>query len=455
MPDLGVQLDRILRAAQSERRLPSVSAAAFRGGEIVWSDALGLADVEAGEKATPDHAYRIGSITKTFTAVCVMQLRDAGRVDLDAPLRSYVPEVKPGPTVRHALAHLSGLQREPPGEIWETLTPPSREELLAGLEDAEQVLAPGTMWHYSNLAFGLLGELVVRVSGLPYPAYLETSVLAPLGLLRTSLRAAEPVARGYYVGPWSDEARFERDLELTETTAALGQLWSTTGDLAAWGSFLAAGHEDVLPKATLDEMTRVLAMVDDAHWTIGWGLGLTLYRRGDRVFTGHGGAMPCYLAGLVVERGSGTGAAVLAGASTRARAEELASELAEAAIDARESEVALWAPDAGAPADLAPLLGTWWVEGSEHVVRYREGRLEIELVGGPVGRSMSVLAQEDADRFRVVDGRERGELVRVVRDDRSEIVKLYFATYPATREPIAFGDSQRSPTTKNTTASAT
>ncbi|MEP6893370.1 MAG: serine hydrolase domain-containing protein [Gaiellaceae bacterium] len=438
LPELAVELDRLLRTAQRERRIPSVSAAVFRDGEIIWSDALGLADVETGEGATPDHAYRIGSITKTFTAVCVMQLRDAGQVDLGAPLRTYIPEVPPGPTVQQALAHLSGFQREPPGEIWETLTPPSREELLAGLEDAEQVLAPGTVWHYSNLAFSLLGELVVRVSESDYPEYLETKVLEPLGLSRTALRPIDPVARGYDVGPWSDEAKREPDLELTETTAALGQLWSTTADLALWGSFLAAGHKDVLPQATLDEMTRVQAIVDNAAWTIGWGLGLTLYRRGDRVFTGHGGAMPGYLAGLVVDRSERTGAVVLAGASTGARTEELALDLAGAALDLAEPDVGVWQPDAGAPDDLAPLLGTWWVEGNEHVIRYRTGRLEVELVGGPAGRSVSVLTQEEPGRFRIVEGREQGELVRVVRDAGGPIVKLYFATYPMTREPSSF-----------------
>jgi len=84
------ELDRILAAAQAERRLPSVSVAVFHRGEIVWSRAIGLADVERRDGATPEHAYRIGSITKTFTAVCVLQLRDRGQVDPDAPLRAYV-----------------------------------------------------------------------------------------------------------------------------------------------------------------------------------------------------------------------------------------------------------------------------------------------------------------------------------------------------------------------------
>lgn len=71
-------------------------------------------------------------------------------------------------------------------------------------------------------------------------------------------------------------------------------------------------------------------------------------------------------------------------------------------------------------------------------MRYRDGRLEIELIGGPVGRSVSVLAQEATDRFRIAEGREHGEVVRVVRDVDGAIAKLYFATYPMAREPSSF-----------------
>src|SRR5262245_40879065 len=129
---LRAELDRLLSTAQGEQRLPSVAACAFRDGEVIWERALGVADVESGEEATTAHAYRVGSITKTFTAACVMQLREEGLVELDAPLRAYVPEIPAGPTVRQALAHASGLQREPAGEIWETMEPPTREQLLAG-----------------------------------------------------------------------------------------------------------------------------------------------------------------------------------------------------------------------------------------------------------------------------------------------------------------------------------
>jgi CubicO group peptidase (beta-lactamase class C family) len=185
---LVTQLDRLLATAQAEQRMPSVSACVFRDGEIVWERVLGVADVATSRAATTDDVYRIGSITKTFTAVLVMQLVGEGRVDLEAPLRAYLPEAPVGPTIRMALSHLTGVQREPPGEIWESMQPPSREELIAGLEDAELVLRPGEQWHYSNLAFALLGEIVMRVRAEPYADVLQRRILDPLGLARTSLR---------------------------------------------------------------------------------------------------------------------------------------------------------------------------------------------------------------------------------------------------------------------------
>ena len=433
------RLDRLVATAQAEQRAPSVSAAVFRDGEVLWRRALGSADVAAGDHATPEHAYRIGSITKTFTAVCILQLRDAMVLDLDDPLRTHVPEVPAGPTVRDALSHLSGFQREPPGEIWETLQPPTREELLAGLEDAERVLRPGEAWHYSNLAFGLLGEVVARRNEDGYEAALRARVLEPLGLGRTSIDPSAPHATGYYVDPYSDRVTVEPELPVEGPAAAMGWLWSTVDDLARWADFLATGRDGVLARETLDEMSRVQTMVDQDRWSLGWGLGLELYRRGDRVLVGHGGAMPGFLATVCVHRPERTGAVALFNTGAGARPEALALDLAEAALEALPRMPDLWRPDEGAPEDVAPMLGRWWSEGEELVLSWSDGRLRLELVDGPVGRSVSWLRPEAADRWRIVEGRELGELLRVVRDDTGAPTKLYVATYPLTRTPAAFG----------------
>ena len=97
---------RLVLEAQRAGRLPSLAAAVFRGDELVWSDAVGLADVEKREAATPDTQYAVASITKTFTAACVFQLRDEGKLDLEEPLSRYLPEAVHGsPTLRRLLAH--------------------------------------------------------------------------------------------------------------------------------------------------------------------------------------------------------------------------------------------------------------------------------------------------------------------------------------------------------------
>jgi CubicO group peptidase (beta-lactamase class C family) len=432
-------LDRRLERAQSERRLPSVGAAAFRHGEIVWQRALGLADVATGEDATPAHAYRIGSITKTFTAVAVLQLREAGSIELDAPLAAYVDGFPDGPTVRQALTHSSGLQRETPGAMWETMQAPSREELLASLAEAELVLRPGSLWHYSNLAFALLGEVIARHGG-SYEAVLRERILDPLGLSRTRLRPEAPVATPYFVEPYADRVRVEPDPEVTELTGAAGWLWSTTGDLARWADFLCTGHDAVLGTGVLDEMARVQAMVDEQRWEVAWGLGLELFRRGDRVLVGHTGAMPGFLAAVCVHRAERIGAAVLTNSGAGLDVAELALDLACSALDELPAAVDPWHPGAPVPSEVEPLLGRWWTEGDEVVFSWVRGELQAELIGGPAGRSVSWLEPDGADRWRVARGREHGELVRAARDAEGSVHRLTFAGYPLTRHPSTFGE---------------
>lgn len=435
--ELRDDLGHRLRTAQTDQRLPSVAASVFRRGEILWQDSTGLADIEAERVTSPETQYRIGSITKTFTAVCVLQLRDAGELSLDDPLTAHIPESAHGPTLGRLLAHSSGLQREPPGEIWETMQAPSREELVALTAVAEEILAPGSWWHYSNLAFALLGEVVARKTGSTWEEALRARVLEPLELTRTTPDPAEPVARGYFVEPYSDAVRIEPDPDLGGS-GALGRLWSTVGDLARWGSFLAGGDDRVLAKATLDEMAHVRVMVDHARWSLAWGTGLELYRSGDHVFAGHGGAMPGHLAGLVVERTSGIGAAVLMNTSAGGRPEALALELAKAAIEAHPVAPVGWRPGEQPPAELQPLLGPWWSEGYEVVLAWRGGRFQAKLTEGAPGRDVSFFERLDEDRWRCVEGRERGEILRVVRGADGTVEKLYFATYPLRREPSTF-----------------
>jgi len=142
LPTPDERFARLVGEAQRDSRLPSLTAAVFRDGEVAWSQAIGLADVEVGTEASVDTQYAVASITKTFTAISVMQLRDEGKLDLDDPLERHLPDVPHGSlSLGRMLAHASGLQREPPGEVWETLVFPEAEELLARPVLEEKVAA--------------------------------------------------------------------------------------------------------------------------------------------------------------------------------------------------------------------------------------------------------------------------------------------------------------------------
>ncbi len=435
---LAEELSRFIRAAQAERRLPSVSAAVFRGPEVLWADAVGLADVEQAVEATPDTQYRVGSITKTFTAAAVLQLRDAGELELEDRLAEHVPEApQRGPTLRTMLAHVSGLQREAPGDYWETLEFPSREQALATLGEVEQVLRPGEHWHYSNLAFGLLGEVVARRSGMAYERYVEDRLLAPVGLERTTWNPMPPAANGYYVEPYADVVKREPNVDLRGGAAA-GQLWSTTGDLARWAAFLGDPDPTVLAPETAAEMHAFQAMADLEGWKLGWGLGLMLFRAGGRIFAGHSGGMNGFVANLARERAGRVGAAVLVNSHVGISVEELGVELAVKAVEAIPPQPVEWRPEGAPPTEAEGVLGRWWSEGREFVFSYRSGRLEARGAADPRERAPAVFAPEGRDVFRTVSGRERGELLRVVRDDAGAVVKLYWAGYPFLRSPGAF-----------------
>jgi CubicO group peptidase (beta-lactamase class C family) len=439
-PDgLAAELSGIIREAQAEKRLPSVSAAAVHDGEIVWSEAVGLADTDTGEEATPNHQYRIASITKTVTAVGVMRLRDEGKLSLDDQLDRHLKDAAHDLTIRGLLSHLSGLQREVPGDVWETLEMPTREELLPRLAEAERPLAPGAYYHYSNLAFSLLGEVVAQITGGPAEDYLTEHVLKPLGMTRTTWTAGAPAAAGYVVHPYSDVPRREPVIE-GRAVAPAAELWSTAEDLCRWAAFIAKPDPGVLSETTVREMSTFQSMVDLTKWRLAYGLGFALYRDGDDVYVGHDGAHAGYLAHVSALPAKRTGAAVLTNEGAGVTISVLGIALSRAVAAAHRPVPREWRPVEAPPPDIEGLLGQWWSEGHPLVFSYRDGNLESVFPEARLDLGRSVYQQEGDDIFRIREGYERGELLRVVRDAEGVPVKLYFATYPVTREPTTFAD---------------
>src|SRR3712207_5409135 len=291
--------------AQREGRAPSLVAGVVRDGGLAWS--AGRGDVP---EPHTDVQFRLGSISKTVTAVVVMRLRDEGRLRLDDPLERHLPGTPFGErTIGQLLSHLAGASAESPGGWWERTPGGPLEELGLGADDV--VLGAARRFHYSNLGFGLLGELVARMRGTSWEDAVTAEVLAPLGMARTTPRPVAPAASGTAVHPWADVVLPEPEHH-AGVMAAAGQLWATLEDLGRFGAFLIGDTGDVLDPGTLEEMT-VPAGVDPSvpGWSA-YGLGLQVMRVDDRTLVGHGGSMPGFLAGVFVDREERTGGVSLA-----------------------------------------------------------------------------------------------------------------------------------------------
>jgi CubicO group peptidase (beta-lactamase class C family) len=216
--------------------MPSVSAGIIRAGELVWTDSRGTVDGRRdGAPTDADTQYRIGSITKTFVGVCVMRLRDAGRLDLGDRLEDHVPgSAFGGATIAQLLTHTSGVQSETDGPWWER-TPGGDWAALMSSSPVQRMRA-ASRYHYTNVGYAALGELVARAYGKPWLGVVRQDLLDPLGMSRTTARPAGKAARGLAVHPFTDLLLDEPEHDAGAMGAA-GQLWSTVNDLASWAAF--------------------------------------------------------------------------------------------------------------------------------------------------------------------------------------------------------------------------
>lgn len=425
------RLTALLAAEQRAGRLPSVVCGMTRDGSLVWRGSRGEATGESGERPM-ELQYRIGSITKTMTAVLVLQLRDATLLALDDEVSAHLPDVGlPRLTLRNLLAHSSGLTNEPPGEWWERVPGGSWADLTSKLGDAGWPFEPGATHHYSNLGYALLGEVVARVTGRSWWECLSERVLQPLGMLRTTYDPVDPHAQGYSVHPWSPVLSVEPATD-TGAMAPAGQVWSTVMDLATYADFLITGHRDVLSAATLTEMTVPQAGQATAPAGDAYGLGLRLVPGGSGTLVGHTGSMPGFLASVFVDRPRRTGVVLLANGTTGFDTVGTARRLVEE-LEAWEPDVPQpWQPVEIVPTQVEEVLGVWHWGNTPLLFTW----------DGAVLHSRLAMTGEREEAFRLdrdgllgVGGYHHGERLEVVRRPDGSVSHLVVSTFVLTRVP--------------------
>ena len=399
-----------------------------RDGRLVWQAGRGTLDgTPDGQPPTVQTQYRIGSITKTFTAVLVLQLCDAGAVDLDDRLDRHLDDTPFGGTlIRDLLSHAAGLAAEPPGLWWERAPGLPWPELAAGFGD-DQRLGPAGRFHYSNLGYALLGEVVSRRAGMSWYAALRNRLLDPLGLNRTADRPTGPAAPGLAVHPFADVLQAEV-VQDHGAMAPAGLLWSTVADLARWAAFLTGDTAGLLSETSLSQMQLSQAAVDG---DIGYGLGLQLWSADGRRIVGHGGSVPGFVASLVVDVQRGTAAIELA--NTTAGRPFCGIELLDLLERCEPTIVDPWVAAATPPSGWAELVGLWHWGPAPYLLRL-VGTDRLELTPA-VGEGRVSSFRRSGDAWTGVDGYMAGEPLVAIRRSDGSVGHLDIGTFVFTRLP--------------------
>jgi CubicO group peptidase (beta-lactamase class C family) len=299
-------LDAWVEAAVASRQEPGLSIGVVYDQSLIWAKGYGFANLEKRIPATPSTLYRIASISKVFTSTAILQLRDAGKLQLDDPVVKYLPwfkvkEPKPdSPPIKiwDLLTHTSGLARELPMYYWNDLKFPSREELMKLVPEEPAVLTPEAEYKYSNLGLAIAGEVVAAVSGEPYRKYVEDRILRPLGMNSTLVEPmpGDPnMAIGYRRHAPGVAREPEDFIDARALTPSAG-LASTVEDLARFVELQfrdgPAGGAQILKGSTLREMQRVQWLRPD--WQSAQGLGFGIRHVGQQVRVGKDGVAPGY-----------------------------------------------------------------------------------------------------------------------------------------------------------------
>lgn len=282
---LSSRIEEYMRAAAREEHF-SGSILVAKNGKPVLSNAYGMANYELNVPNRPDTIFRLGSITKQFTATAIMQLQEKGRLSVNDSICKYLencPSKWEAITIRNMLTHTSGIPdyTSQPDFKKSASQPLTNAELIARFKDMPLEFAPGERYRYSNTAYNLLGAIIEKISAKTYADYLQENIFSPLGMKNTgydvSGRVIKNRAAGYLIGDGSINNADFLDMSIPYSA---GALYSTTGDLLKWDQAIETGK--ILSPRSLSEMFTPFKK------DYGYGFGITEYFGHKEIYHGGG-----------------------------------------------------------------------------------------------------------------------------------------------------------------------
>ena len=401
------RMDEVVSAEADQGRYMGAALVAI-GDEIVFDKAYGSADLEWGIANTPQAKFRIGSVTKQFTAAAILLLQEQGKLSLDAPVRAYwpaAPQAWDAITVRHLLQHTSGIPNVTSFDDFAKIKflPTTRDDMIARFSGEELEFAPGEKWAYSNSGYMLLSAVVEEVSGQSYADFVSRSIFEPLGMDDTAIDVNADIvprrAAGYQ--PSADGPVNAEYVNMAIPTGA-GALYSTTHDLLKWQRGLYGGA--LLQPESLAAM---IAPGVDAQPRSTYALGVMTSENDRGRMIWHGGGIEGFNAMLMYDPDREISVVVLANING-SQANDLGLQLMTLA---RGGEVTLKAEPEFVdidPATIGDYEGSYALSPEFKIRVFAEGsRLKAQATNQPAFELFAEKGEDDLFFVKIVDARIR------------------------------------------------
>jgi len=291
-PTLVTQADALMASQLKKETHPGFAVLVSREGNVLFNKAYGLADVKGKKVNTPNTTFRIGSVSKQFTAAAILKLQERGELSVEDSLSKYYPEWPNGEniTLHHLLTHTSGMYSYTSNPFFalQVSKPANLATLIPAIQKAKVNFAPGEKWEYCNSGYLLLGLIVEKVSGQGFDEFLRKEFFEPLRMTRTGIHVAGAEPEGESLGYAKGLIGFQLSNNWDMTWAGgAGALYSTTGDLHRWNEGIFDGK--VLKKESLSAAFTPVKLADGSTKNYGYGWGIS-EKRGVRIIS-HGGGL--------------------------------------------------------------------------------------------------------------------------------------------------------------------